>query len=142
MTAKAATGGLTAIARPGGRLHGCVALVTGGARGIGAAIPRVLAGEGATVVCGCSHGRGSAEALLENLRVRGSEGSIHQGHVGSPYDCDRVVSEVLERRGRLRPARPDEVARGVSFLCDDASPHITGQAWGSMAGWTCSSDVR
>jgi 3-oxoacyl-[acyl-carrier protein] reductase len=127
MTTTAATGGLTATQRPGGRLHGRVALVTGGARGIGAAITRALAGEGATVAAGYRHGRGSAEALLEDLRAGGTEGSIHQGHVGSPYDCDRVVSEVLERHGRL-----DILVNNAGITVDKSVLKMTPHDWNEV----------
>jgi 3-oxoacyl-(acyl-carrier-protein) reductase len=81
-------------------LSGRVALVTGGARGIGAAITKSLASRGATVAAGYSRNKEAAEALLEEL---GSdvEASIHQGNTGSADDCKRVIGEVIDQHGQL-----------------------------------------
>ena len=82
-------------------LVGRVALVTGGTRGIGAAISLSLAQRGATVAAGFSSNRDAAVAFRERLQRAGSEASIHQGNVGDPDHCARVVGEVIERHGRL-----------------------------------------
>lgn len=82
-------------------LAGRVALVTGGARGIGAAITRDLAARGADVAIGYRRDRDRALSTVAQLQTDGGEGSVHQGHVGSAYDCERMVAEVLERHGRL-----------------------------------------
>ena len=66
-------------------LDGKVAVVTGGAQGIGAAIARGLAAEGAEVVV----------ADLEP-----PEGGI-QADVSSEGDVERMVAEALERNGRI-----------------------------------------
>ena len=77
-------------------LAGRVALVTGGTRGIGAAISLSLVRRGATVAAGFSANQGAAVAFRETLRQAGSEASIHQGNVGDPEHCPRV-DEVIER---------------------------------------------
>jgi 3-oxoacyl-(acyl-carrier-protein) reductase len=84
-----------------GKLTGRVALVTGGNRGIGAAICRSLANQGASVAAGYSSNKEGAEAFLQELLKTGVEGSIHQGNVGSADDCRRVVGEVVDRYGQL-----------------------------------------
>ena len=86
---------------PEGKLAGRVALVTGGNRGIGAAICRSLATQGASVAAGYSRNQDQAEAFLAELLEQGTEGSVHQGNVGSADDCRRVVDEVHKRYGRL-----------------------------------------
>jgi 3-oxoacyl-(acyl-carrier-protein) reductase len=85
----------------GEKLAGRVALVTGGNRGIGAAICRSLANQGASVAAGYSSNKEGAKAFLEDLLNSGAEGSIHQGNIGSAEDCRRVVGEVVERYGQL-----------------------------------------
>jgi acetoacetyl-CoA reductase len=80
---------------------GRVAIVTGGTRGIGAAITRSLADAGVHVAAGFSKNQAAAEALRRELREQGRSISIHQGNVGVPEDCTRVVKEVLDQRGRV-----------------------------------------
>ena len=89
----------TSVQRP--RLHGRVAFVTGGTRGIGAAICHSLAEQGADVGAGYSRDRDTAEAFVANIREEGLKGSIHQGNVGSADDCRRTVAEVIDEHGRL-----------------------------------------
>lgn len=87
---------------PGGeKLKGRVALVTGGTRGIGAAICRSLANQGATVAGGYGRDEDRAKSFLRELEQLGAQGSIHQGNVGSDEDCRRSVQEVIEKHGRL-----------------------------------------
>ena len=83
------------------KLEGRVALVTGGTRGIGAAICHSLAAQGATVAAGYSSDKESAEEHLEAIEKTGATGSIHQGNVGVHEDCQRVVKDVIEQHGRL-----------------------------------------
>jgi NAD(P)-dependent dehydrogenase (short-subunit alcohol dehydrogenase family) len=88
-------------AREDGDLSGRVALVTGGTRGIGAAISQRLASRGAIVAAGFSSNTERAEAFQESLNGSRGNVSLHQGNVGDPEDCERVVSEVIEQHGRL-----------------------------------------
>jgi NAD(P)-dependent dehydrogenase (short-subunit alcohol dehydrogenase family) len=88
----------------GEKLVGRVALVTGGSRGIGAAICRSLASQGASVAAGYSRDRERAELFLKEFDEHfAGEGraTIHQGNVSHPEDCARVVQEVLDEHGRL-----------------------------------------
>ena len=78
-----------------------VALVTGGARGIGAAISEGLSQAGYDVAIGYSSRRETAEAVANGLAAAGRTISIHQGNVGVPEDCERVVNEVIERHGAI-----------------------------------------
>ena len=72
-------------------LEGCVAIVTGGSRGIGAAIARELAAAGARVVVTYRSDAKSAEAVAEAIG-----GVAIQGDVASTEDCERVVAEAKE----------------------------------------------
>ena len=83
------------------KLEGRVALVTGGTRGIGAAISRALAAEGAAVAAGFSSNQERAQAFCDEVSGTGATLTLHQGNVGNPEHCERTISEVLERHGRL-----------------------------------------
>jgi acetoacetyl-CoA reductase/3-oxoacyl-[acyl-carrier protein] reductase len=83
------------------RLDGRVALVTGGNRGIGAAICRSMASQGAEIAAGYSSNQERAEQFLDELKGEGATATIHQGNVGNPEDCQRVVQEVIDQHGRL-----------------------------------------
>jgi len=74
-----------------------VALVTGGIRGIGAAICDRLAARGMTIAAGYSRDKEAADLFRETHP--GS--SVHQGDIGAVEDCERVISEVLNQHGRL-----------------------------------------
>jgi NAD(P)-dependent dehydrogenase (short-subunit alcohol dehydrogenase family) len=87
--------------RVGFKLDGRTALVTGGSRGIGAAISRSLASQGATVAAGYSSNRERAEEFVEEMTRGGAHASVHQGNVGEPEDCERVVREVIDQHGAL-----------------------------------------
>ena len=95
-------------------LTGRVALVTGGTRGIGAAICHSLVEAGAVVAAGFSSNRERADELKQSIKAAGGALSLHQGNVGEWEDCQRVVHEVIEqhvgstsssttRRHRRRP---------------------------------------
>jgi acetoacetyl-CoA reductase len=96
----------TAQAAPfttGGRaLQGRVALVTGGTRGIGAAISRSLGSAGATVAAGYTRDDDAAQRFIKDFCAHEDHhGSVHRGNVGNTDDCERVVQEVIDQHGRL-----------------------------------------
>jgi 3-oxoacyl-[acyl-carrier protein] reductase len=85
----------------GEMLLGRVALVTGGTRGIGAAICRRLAAYGASVAAGYGRDHESAHRLQAELSAAGAPISIHLGDVGSAGACRRIVQDVIDQHGRL-----------------------------------------
>ncbi|HZX69098.1 MAG TPA: beta-ketoacyl-ACP reductase [Candidatus Elarobacter sp.] len=103
---------------------GHVALVTGGARGIGSAITTMLAKNGARVAAGYSRDKGAAEALRQRLAGEGAEVSIHQGRVDSIEDCQRVVDEVMQRFGRV-----DFLINNAGITVDKTVRKMTADDW-------------
>src|SRR5438445_7536737 len=87
------------VRRP--RMTGRVVFVTGGTRGIGAAISRSFAEQGAIVAAGYGRDTEHAERLLQQLEEHGVHASVHQGNIGSAEDCRRTIAEVIEARGRI-----------------------------------------
>lgn len=80
-------------------LSGKVALVIGGTRGIGGAISRRFARDGAALAV-VHQGRQDAAAQLAMDLAGGSVLAV-QGNAGSPTDLKRVLDEVLARFGRV-----------------------------------------
>ena len=90
-------------ARRGEKLVGRVAFVTGGTRGIGAAICRSLAAQGADVAAGYSGNTERAEMFAQDFAgaYPDSHVSVHRGDIADPDDCRRTVQEVIDQHGRL-----------------------------------------
>jgi len=89
-------------ARVGDKLARRVAFVTGGTRGIGAAICRSLASQGATLAAGYAGNDVAAEKFrTEFAATYQTPVSIHKGNVAEPQDCRRTVDEVIAHHGRL-----------------------------------------
>src|SRR5690606_33227931 len=82
-------------------LNGKSALVTGGARGIGAAIVRALAGAGARVAFTYRSSADEAEARAKELEAAGVEVMAIQGDASDFSAAEEAVGKVLEKWGRL-----------------------------------------
>jgi acetoacetyl-CoA reductase/3-oxoacyl-[acyl-carrier protein] reductase len=88
--------------RTGDKLKGRVSFVTGGTRGIGAAICRSLASQGATVAAGYAGNEHAAGKFRDAFTATyGTPVSVHKGNVGDPQDCRRTIGEVIAAHGRL-----------------------------------------
>ncbi len=87
----------------GEKLLGRSAFVTGGTRGIGAAICRSLASQGADVAAGYSGNTEAAERFQKEFEqdFPGRKLTVHKGDISSADDCRRTVAEVIEQHGRL-----------------------------------------
>ena len=112
--------------RTGEKLSGRVAFVTGGTRGIGAAICRSLAAQGADVAAGYSGNTERAEMFAQDFSRAFPESrmSVHRGDIASPEDCRRTVAEVVEQHGRL-----DILVNNAGITADRTVLKMTDEDW-------------
>ncbi|WP_020655974.1 SDR family oxidoreductase [Massilia niastensis] len=82
-------------------IQGKVAFVTGGSRGIGAAISKRLAAQGAIVAFTYQQSSGAAEALVREIESAGGKALAIRSDAGDPADLTRVIDGVAEQFGRL-----------------------------------------
>ena len=85
---------------PHDELHGQVAIVTGAANGIGQAIARRFAAEGASVVIADLDADGATAAAAAITAAGGTAVAV-TADVGEPADVDRVVQTALDRFGTV-----------------------------------------
>jgi 3-oxoacyl-[acyl-carrier protein] reductase len=78
-----------------------VALVTGGSRGIGAAIARVLAGYGADVAVNYLSGADLAEDVVSAIRTLGRRAIAIKADVTSAFDAERMIEQAEKRFGPI-----------------------------------------
>ncbi|MEU6546852.1 SDR family oxidoreductase [Streptomyces sp. NPDC046859] len=83
------------------RLEGNVALVTGGSRGIGAAVATRLAEEGADVVLTYASDERAATEVVERIRAAGRRALAVRADSARPEAVTAAVDEAVERFGRL-----------------------------------------
>jgi 3-oxoacyl-[acyl-carrier protein] reductase len=83
------------------RLTGKVALVTGGSRGIGAAIAKRLAREGATVAVTYAAGKGKADEVVRAIETEGGRASAILADSADAQAVKRAVAETAKTFGRL-----------------------------------------
>src|SRR3954468_20746777 len=116
----------TGTAYAGSKLLGRVAFVTGGTRGIGAAICRSLASQGAAVGAGYSGNDEAAERFREAYCADYPEQgfSVHKGDIGNADDCRRTIGEVIDQHGRL-----DILVNNAGITADRTVLKMTDDDW-------------
>src|SRR5438128_9627596 len=83
------------------KLVGKVAVVTGASKGIGAAIAKALAEEGASVVVNYSSSKQDAERVVAEISTRGGRAIAVQSDVAKPPHVERLFSEAKRSFGRV-----------------------------------------
>ncbi|HLK42624.1 MAG TPA: 3-oxoacyl-[acyl-carrier-protein] reductase [Thermoleophilia bacterium] len=86
---------------PGRELDGRVALVTGGSRGIGAAVCAELGAAGARVVVNYVRDAAAAERVCDDVRAAGGEAVALAGDVSTPAGAQALVDGVEQDVGEI-----------------------------------------
>jgi len=82
-------------------LHGKVALVTGGSRGIGRVIALKLADEGADVIINFFRKKSAAQQTVEEIRAKGVRAHAIKANVGKPDKINAMFDEIEAKFGKL-----------------------------------------
>jgi enoyl-[acyl-carrier protein] reductase III len=146
------------------RLEGRLALVTGGARGIGRATSVALAREGADIAIGYVRNEDAARETAALVEAEGRRAVLVKGHLGDAERVGAVVEEAAAGLGGLdlvvsnaasgvaRPALEvtakhwdwtlDINARAFLLLAQAATPHMDARGGGSMVAISSLGSIR
>ncbi|MCJ2097105.1 glucose 1-dehydrogenase [Methylobacterium sp. J-072] len=83
------------------KLAGKVAVVTGASKGIGAAIAKGLAKEGAAVVVNYASSKSGADAVVEAITAAGGRAVAVQGDVSKASQAQGLIDAAVKQFGRL-----------------------------------------
>ncbi len=110
-----------------GRLAGRIALITGASRGIGAAIARLFAGEGAHVVL-AARTVGGLEEVDDQIRAAGGSATLVPFDLREFIKIDELAAAIYERYGRLDIL----VGNAAEFGVFSPAGHIDPKLWSEI----------
>lgn len=84
-----------------GKLSNQVAVVTGASKGIGAAISKALAAEGASVVVNYSSSKQGADRVVQEIVSKGGKAIAVQADISKQADIARLFAETKKAYGKL-----------------------------------------
>jgi 3-oxoacyl-[acyl-carrier protein] reductase len=105
------------------RFEGRVAVVTGASRGIGEAIARRLAAEGATIVAGARN-VGALEQVVADVTSAGGRARAYALDVSDASSIEAVVKSVLEEHGQI-----DVLVNNAGITEDNLILRMSREAW-------------
>lgn len=83
------------------KLKGKVAVVTGASKGIGAAIAKSLAGEGASIVVNYASSRTGADTVVADITATGGKAVAVGGDVSKANEAQGIIDAAIKNYGRL-----------------------------------------
>ena len=108
-------------------LHGKVAVVTGGSRGIGRAIALALARRGARLVINYLNAADAADEVATRIRADGSEAVTVKGDVRNLEDVQRMTALAKEKFGRI-----DVLVNNAGILRDNYVTFMKDDEWNDV----------
>ncbi len=83
------------------KLTGKVAIVTGASKGIGSAIAKSLAGEGASVIVNYASSKAGADAVVSAITSAGGKAVAVRGDVSRATEAQGLIEAAIKNFGRL-----------------------------------------
>lgn len=108
-------------------VNGRVAIVTGGSRGIGAAIAKELAANGIKVAINYNSNSEAAEAVVQEIEQAGGEAFAAQANVSDSAQARILVEETINKYGKL-----DILVNNAGITRDRTFRKITEEDWKSV----------
>lgn len=109
------------------QLDGKVAIVTGGAKGIGKSITEALAKQGVKVVINYNSSATAADELVNALAEQGSEAYACQADVSKLEDAKRLVEETVQRYGKV-----DFLVNNAGITRDRSFKKLSREDWNQV----------
>jgi NAD(P)-dependent dehydrogenase (short-subunit alcohol dehydrogenase family) len=105
-----------------------VLVVTGGSRGIGAAVARLAGARGYSVAVNYAQNRDKAEAVAADIRAEGSEAVTVAGDMSLSGDIERLFETAERQLGRVTHFVNNAGVTGRSSRLDEADAEVVRRA--------------
>lgn len=103
------------------------ALVTGASRGIGAAIAKSLAKEGAFVIINYNGSKERADAVAAEITVDGGKAAVYGCNVSDYSACEKMAKDIMETYGHL-----DILVNNAGITRDDLLMKMSEEAFDAV----------